>query len=76
MMAFALDKPSQVTGLRRAIHELCVGISAQKCMEEMQKAMLSHMCRVFVSRIVLEGIGHGIAENAGTKYAQGGIVSS
>ena len=49
-----LSQPSTVTGLRRACFELCVGISAQKALEEIGQAMMEHATRATIWRIQLE----------------------
>jgi phosphohistidine phosphatase SixA len=49
-----LSKPSSVTGLRRACHELSVAISAAQASQEMQQALIGHASRVMVWRLALE----------------------
>lgn len=51
---FDLSKPSEVTGLRRAVFELCVAISAAKCVDEMQQAVIGHVTRAIAMRLGLE----------------------
>jgi hypothetical protein len=73
MMAFAIDRPSQATGLARAIFEISIAASMQQALEEMQLAILKHCTRALTARLVLEIAG---APEAFSAFAHGGKLNS
>jgi hypothetical protein len=67
-MMMDLSQPPAETGLRRAFYEMAIAISAQKAMDEMQRALMAHMMTAFSARLLLE-----LAPTA-EAFAHGGLV--
>jgi hypothetical protein len=51
---FDLSQPSEVTGLKRALFEISIAISAKHALDEMQQALLGHAARAMAMRVALE----------------------